>query len=95
MNDGCIHVGAVICLDGVRFAAAESSADQLRSALARYVEERAALALWPNDTAAVIGLLSGGELGSAIDRYFASVGTRWDQEWLVTAKLTVAKQVGR
>jgi hypothetical protein len=92
MTNGRIHIGAVIGEDGLRFAAVERSASQVRTAVAEYVAARAALTLWPNDAAVVSRCLTKGELDLAIDRYFAAVGERWDREWLITADVSMATQ---
>lgn len=75
-------IAIVYAADGVRFVAVGRSRAVLVSRLAVYVMEQAPRQLWPDDASRVHQMLSGGALDVAIDLYFASVGNRWDKEWL-------------
>jgi beta-lactamase class A len=79
---GPMLVAIVYAVDGVRFTAAARSAAALQSELVRYVRQQAPARLWPHDAARVDQLLSDAALEAAIDLYFASVGSRWDEERL-------------
>lgn len=68
--------------DGVRFVATADSRSALTRRLAEYVRERAPLTLWPIQAAEVRALLEEDEPDAAVARYFATVGDRWDEEWL-------------
>lgn len=83
LEERATQVAAVIAHDGVRFTTAAPTRDALNQALAEYVSERAPEQLWPTDAEAVREFLSLGDQRAAIDCYFAAVGDRWDEEWLV------------
>ncbi len=78
-----MHVAVVHSADAVKLVAACVSRRGLTQRLAEYVRERAPHQLWPEDAGRLLGLLSGGDVGAAVELYFASVGERWDPEWLV------------
>lgn len=82
-------VGAV---DGVRFLATAPCPADLWPRVAAYVAEQAPRKLWPGDAERIRVLLSRGELEMAIERYFASVGDRWDEEWLHTENITLEER---
>jgi hypothetical protein len=71
-------------VDAIRFGATARSRDELTSRLADYVAERLDDQLWAGDAACVRALLADGQREAAIAAYFAAVGQRWDEEWLVT-----------
>jgi hypothetical protein len=74
---------AIVCAaDGVRFLAIGPSRASLLARLAQYVEEQAPRKLGPVEATQVHQLLGSGALEVAVDLYFASVGGRWDEEWL-------------
>jgi hypothetical protein len=79
-------VAAVVCSwDGVRFSASASTQAALRSMIAEYIRRHADTQLWPDRAREVRALLDSGALKAGIDLYFARVGQRWDEEWLVMA----------
>ncbi len=84
-----MHVAVVHSADAVRLVAACVSQRGLTRRLAEYVRERAPHQLWPDDAGRLLGLLAGGDAGGAVDLYFASVGERWDPEWLVVDTVEV------
>ena len=80
-----VMMAVVHTRDRVRFTAFASRRDELIERIAGYVRESAADVLWADDAASVQGFLAAGDLDAAITHYFATVGRRWDEEWLVTA----------
>lgn len=84
-----MHVAVVHTADAVRLVAACLSRGGLTRRLAEYVRERAPHQLWPEDAGRLLGLLAGGDAGAAVELYFASVGERWDPEWLVVDTVPV------
>ena len=48
-----------------------------------YVRSRAEHQLWPHQAAQLQELLAQGRVRDAVEFYFARVGDRWDQEYLV------------
>jgi hypothetical protein len=80
-----VMMAVVHTRDRVRFTAFASRRDELIERIARYVRESAADVLWADDAASVRDFLAAGDLDAAITHYFATVGRRWDEEWLVTA----------
>ena len=83
-----VMMAVVHTRDRVRFTAFASRRDELIERIARYVRESAADVLWAHDAASVRDFLAAGDLDAAITHYFATVGRRWDEEWLVTAAIT-------
>jgi hypothetical protein len=87
MNAIAIGAGsrvAVVCgADGVRYTASGSDERELLSQLVQYVGERCEDVLWASDTREVRRLIAAGQDQDAIEMYFARVGERWDEEWLV------------
>ena len=84
-TDRTLFVGVVHSVDGVRLVVAAGSRRQLVEQLADYADEHGDDALRPDHARHLRGLLARGELEAAVEAYFALVGTRWDEEWLVTA----------
>jgi hypothetical protein len=84
-TDRTLFVGVVHSVDGVRLIVAADTRRTLVEELAEYVREHGDHALRPHHARHVRGLLARGELEAAVEAYFALVGTRWDEEWLVTA----------
>ena len=84
-----ILLAAVVSPDGVRFTAAAADRASLYERLSAYVAEHAARQLWAED--AVIARLEQhrGDHQAAVTHYFASVGRRWDLEWLVVSEVSV------
>jgi hypothetical protein len=82
-------VGVVYAADGIRFLAVCTSRAALLTKLAGYVGEQAPQRLWAADASRVRELLSGGALKRAIELYFASVGGRWDEEWLHAEEINI------
>jgi hypothetical protein len=70
----------------VELIAVSSCQEGVLCRLAQYVYERAPHTLWVSDAARVESLLDSNEKQAAIDHYFATVGQRWDKEWLVTRR---------
>ena len=81
------YVAAVAAPDGIRFAAGAATRDELVDRLAEYVRDNARVQLWPADALRVRALLHLGDLEAAVAHYFARVGERWDEEWLVAAQV--------
>lgn len=79
-----IFVAVVSTFDAVRFSAAAMTRHDLVEQIAEYVRRNAHEQLWPAHAAEVCVLIDTGLLEPAIERYFALVGERWDDEWLVT-----------
>jgi len=88
-------IAVVHTTDRVRFTAASSGRDDLVRQLAGYVRRRAADELWADDEARVRSLLVAGKREAAITHYFATVGQRWDKEWLVTSNLEIGALASR
>ena len=84
-----LHVAAVTAADGIRFVVAEPTADLLALRLSEYVRSRAPYALWPEDALCVERALAAGRGAAAVDAYFAKVGRRWDQEFVIRASVHV------
>ena len=84
-TDRTLFVGVVHSVDGVRLIVAVDSRRQLVERLAEYAREHGDHALRPDHSRHLRGLLARGELEAAVEAYFALVGKRWDEEWLVTA----------
>jgi len=80
-----LFVGVVHSIDGVRLIVAAEARRELIVRLAEYVREHGDHALRPDHARHLRGLLARGELEAAVEAYFALVGKRWDEEWLVTA----------
>lgn len=74
----------------VELIAVSSRREAVLCRLAQYVYERAAHTLWASDAARVESLLASNEQQAAVDHYFATVGQRWDSEWLVTENALVS-----
>jgi hypothetical protein len=86
------YLAAVVAVDGVRFVAAAHTRAALFRELAAYVRARAHDQLWPGDALIVEGLLESGDDHAAVERYFVSVGERWDEEWLVISDIVSQKE---
>lgn len=72
-------------VDGtVLFAASAGDEAALEAQLLGYVTSRCDDVLWPADARRVMRFADEGCRREAIDAYFASVGQRWDEEWLET-----------
>jgi hypothetical protein len=80
--DAAPHVAVVLAADGVRFVASGHSRDALRAQLAEYVASNVER-LWAADGTRVRRLLARGDADAAVAHYFATVGSRWDEEWLM------------
>jgi hypothetical protein len=78
-----VHTALVYALDGVRFVAAATSRRALILRVAEYVGRETNNRLWPADARQVETLLAGGAHEEAVELYFALVGKRWDDEWLL------------
>ena len=77
------HTAVVYALDGVRFVAAAPSRRALMRRVADYVQRHAAEKLWADDARYVHQLVAGSAHEEAVELYFALVGQRWDEEWIV------------
>lgn len=74
---------AIVCSGGeVLFIAAAATPEALEARVTEYVRENAERALFAHDAERVLALLECGRSNAAIERYFASVGRRWDPEHL-------------
>jgi hypothetical protein len=90
-HDGrVLFVAVVVAWDRVRFTASAASRPELVQHVARYVRRHADDHLWPPDAREVRALLDGGRFETAVERYFALVGGRWDKEWLIVTDVDVA-----
>ena len=78
------YIAAVAAADGIRFATTAATRGELVSRLAEYVRDHARVQLWPADALRVRALLHLGDAEGAVAHYFARVGERWDEEWLIT-----------
>jgi hypothetical protein len=83
--DRTLFVGVVHAVDGVRLMVAADSRRDLIWQLSEYVREHGDDVLRPDHARHLRNLLARGELEAAVELYFALVGRRWDEEWLVTA----------
>jgi len=81
---GPFFVAVVHTPERVRFIAAEVQPERLEHRVAQYVSENAPHVLCPIDAEIVRTFLAANRCQSAIEHYFATVGQRWDKEWLVT-----------
>lgn len=79
-----IHVAVVHGPRSVNFMAVAGSTEGLRSKVGAYVAGQAELQLYRDVAVRVRGLIGAGDVEAGIRLYFASVGERWDREWLVT-----------
>lgn len=84
---GELFVAVVHSADSIRFVAAATSREALVRQLAAHVWRSGQDELWADDAARVRALLARGEAEAAVEHYFATVGERWDAEWLVTARV--------
>lgn len=86
----CAHstfVAIVHGHDGVSFTAIAPTRTALMTMLTSYVRRQAGHQLWAAASELVLRLLERGETEAAIETYFGLVGSRWDEEWLVTARV--------
>lgn len=86
----CAHstfVAIVHGHDGVSFTAIAPTRTTLRTMLGDYVRRQARHQLWAVGSDLVLRLLESGKTEAAIETYFSLVGSRWDEEWLVTARV--------
>lgn len=79
-----VHVAAVYGVDRVNLLAVAASRSGLYAKLGAYVQRQADLQLYPEEARRVQRLLETGQSEAAVRLYFASVGKRWDPEWLIT-----------
>jgi hypothetical protein len=84
------HTAIVYALDGVRLIAAAASRHALMRRVAEYVRRQAGEMLWANDARRVDQLLAERAHEEAVELYFALVGQRWDEEWIVLADPTAS-----
>lgn len=77
-----LHAAAVFTQEGVQLVTAGRTREALMRSLARYVERQATTMLWPEDALRLRGLLAGGQAAEAVALYFATVGERWEREFL-------------
>lgn len=84
-----LHVAIVLVATEVELVAVADSEPQLFEELAAFVARRAEVVLWASHGARVHNLLEQGNIKSAVERYFARVGERWDCERLFIRTLTV------
>jgi hypothetical protein len=84
-SDRTLFVGVVHAVDGVRLIVAADSRRELVWTLSEYAREHGDDVLRPDHARHLRNLLARGELEAAVELYFALVGRRWDEEWLVMA----------
>lgn len=89
-----LYLAVIHAADGVRLLAVAEDRAALTEQVAAYVRENASINLWPRDAAEVHALLRRGDAATAIQRYFDTCGTRWDQEWLTVTQTPVAVSPG-
>ena len=77
------HIAIVRGPDGVWFCASASDDTELSARLVAYIDSRCDDVLWPADATEVRRLIDARREDDAIAAYFANVGQRWDEEWLV------------
>jgi hypothetical protein len=86
--DSALSAGALVAVvcgpDGVRYTASGADQPEVVSRLLAYVGERCEDVLWPSDAREVRRLIAAGQDQDAVELYFATVGERWDAEWLAT-----------
>lgn len=81
-----MYVAAIQTVDGIRHLTAARSHEELDTRIASYVianTER----LWPADAERVQTLLEAGHTDNAIEMYFRTIGTRWDEETLIVQEV--------
>jgi hypothetical protein len=78
-----LHVAVVYGPSDVRHVTAAESRAALTVRLADYARRHAGNQLWPVDARRLRRLLAARRFEAAVEHYFASVGGRWDEEWLV------------
>jgi hypothetical protein len=81
-DTGLTFTATIRAPDGARFTAAAATPELLNREIVAYVLSRSDYVLWPDDARQVRELIETGEADAAINLYFASVGDRWDEEWL-------------
>jgi len=69
----------------VLFTASAGTRAALIDQVAEYVRRSATDLLWRADSSHVETLIRNGQPETAIEHYFACVGQRWDNQWLVTS----------
>ena len=82
-DEQTLYVAVVHTVGAVRLITAASSRATLTKQLADYVRHHAGNQLWARDARRLRKLCAAKQLDQAIKLYFASVGERWDEEWLV------------
>ena len=82
-----LHVAVVHTAGAISFVTAASSRAGLSKRLADYVRRRAGERLWAGDARRLRRLCAAKQFDRAVELYFASVGERWDEEWLVIEQL--------
>jgi hypothetical protein len=88
VEDGIVpapYTAVVYALDGVRLVAAATSRRALMQRVADYVQRHAGERLWATDARRVHQLVAGAAHEDAVEYYFAMVGQRWDEEWIILA----------
>jgi hypothetical protein len=78
-----LHTAVVYAADGVRLVATAASHPALTRRIADYVQKHASDRLWPRDAYLVHQALADAAHEVAVELYFAFVGQRWDEEWIV------------
>ncbi len=82
-DEQTLHVAVVHTVGVVRLITAASSRAALTKRLADYARQHAGNQLWARDARRLRRLCAAKQFDQAIELYFASVGERWDEEWLV------------
>jgi hypothetical protein len=84
-----LFVAIVHTPEAVQLIAVSLDQVVVRSRLAQFVPPRPPYTLGAPDAAHVQSLLASSQEQAAVDYYFATVGRRWDSEWLVTTCVNV------
>ena len=85
-----LHTAVVYSVDGVRLIATATSRPALIRRIADYVGQHANDRLWPQDAHLVHRALADAAHEAAVELYFAFVGQRWDEEWVLLSDPSAA-----
>ena len=86
-DDRALFVVVVMGADGPLFTVASRNEELCRFQVVAYIANRLDTQLWPVHATRVRALLDTGDYDAAASLYFQHVGERWDEEWLVTARV--------
>lgn len=82
-DERTLYVAVVHTVGAIRLVTAASSRAGLAERLAGYARRHAGNQLWAGDARRLRRLCAAKQFDRAVELYFASVGERWDEEWLV------------